>query len=90
LASERITAAKRGPVASVDNQPVMHKASKRKAPPSEILQVKKVRANYSSGEALNKLTTAVNKWNAIYCREGNSERGSISDCSIHVSIRCKL
>ena len=59
LASDCIIIAKRGPVASVNNKPVMHDASKRKAPPSKVLQVKKARANYSFGEGLEKLTAAV-------------------------------
>jgi hypothetical protein len=45
----------------------MHEASKvlkKKAPPSEGLNLKKAQANYSPGEALEKLTTAVNEWNA--------------------------
>ena len=72
LARDRIDVAKQGRAASaaVDNKTEMvheaWKASKKnKAPPSEVLKVvKKARANYSSGEALEKLTTAVNEWNA--------------------------
>jgi hypothetical protein len=64
LASDRINIAKQGSVALavVDYKPVIHeasKASKKKAPPSEVLKVKKARANYSSEEALEKLTTAI-------------------------------
>jgi hypothetical protein len=64
LASNRIIVAKRAPAASVNNKPVMHDASKRKTPPSNVPKVKKARANYSSGEALEKLTEAVNEWNS--------------------------
>jgi hypothetical protein len=70
LSSDRIHITKQGRAASaaVDNKPVMHEASKKglkkKASPSEVLKVKKARANYSSGKALKKLTTAVNEWNA--------------------------
>ena len=61
LASDRIIVVKRG----VDNKPVKHHdASKRKAPPSKVLQVKKARANYGSREGLEKLTAAVTEWNA--------------------------
>ena len=64
LASDHIIVSKRGPGASVNNKPVMRDASKRKDPPSQVLPVKKARANYSSGEALENLTAAVNEWNA--------------------------
>jgi hypothetical protein len=64
FASDHIIIAKQGPVASVNNKPVMHDASKGKAPPSKVLQGKKARANYSSGEGLEKLTAPVKEWNA--------------------------
>jgi hypothetical protein len=64
LFRDGIIVAKRGPVTSVDNPPVMHDASKRKAPPSRVLQVKNTQANYSSREGLEKLAAAVNEWNA--------------------------
>jgi hypothetical protein len=64
LASDGIIVPKRGPVASVDNPPVMPDASDRKAPPSGVLQMKKTGTNYNSGEGLEKLTAAINEWNA--------------------------
>jgi hypothetical protein len=88
LASNRIHIAKQGRAASpaVDNKPVMHEASqglKKKAPPSEVLKVKKARANYSSGEALEKLMTAVNEWNAGTGRalDSNGEKRGLVEFS---------
>jgi hypothetical protein len=88
LASDCIHIAKQGRAASaaVNNKPVMHEASKglkKKAPPSEVLKVKKARANYSSGEALKKLTTAVNEWNAGTGRalDSNGEKRGLVEFS---------
>jgi hypothetical protein len=64
LANNSIIVAKPGPAASFSNQLVTHDASKRKAPPAKVLQVKKAQANYSSGEGLEKLMATINKWNA--------------------------
>jgi hypothetical protein len=64
LARDCIIITKQGPVASVNNPPGMHDASKRKAPPFRVLHVKKEQANYSSGEGLEKLTAVINEWNA--------------------------
>jgi hypothetical protein len=85
LASDRIIVVKRG----VDNKPVKHHdASKRKAPPSKVLQVKKARANYGSGEGLEKLTAAVTEWNAGTGRalDSNGEKRGLVQFSNVVGI----
>jgi hypothetical protein len=88
LARDCIYIAKQGRAASavVNNKPVMHEASKglkKKAPPSKVLKVKKAQANYSSGEALKKLTTDLNEWNAGTGRalDSNGEKRGLVEFS---------